>query len=87
MRQCSACGGCSRPASTCPSCGFEFPPLEPPKVKIVEAVRVDFTTPIAWKRAFFHEQLEKCKRLGHKPGKAAWIFKSRFGYFPPRGWF
>lgn len=86
----------SPPTRTCPSCyaileggtkvcmcGFEFPP--PPITETneidgrLEVVKDDINE----RRAFYMQCVQECERRGNKPGRAAYLYKEKYGVWPP----
>lgn len=86
LRQCPQCGGVARSAPTCPRCGYAFPPPKLPQAKRLEMSVVDSVTPDATKRGHLRGLLGHARRKGYQPGWAAYQFKARWGYWPPREW-
>jgi DNA repair protein RadD len=86
IRTCASCGAVFRPRPTCPLCKAEAPaPVAPP----VKAAKLDKVARVATdeqKRAAWNRMAAKGRELGRKPGWAAYLFKSVFGHWPPRGW-
>jgi len=86
LRQCPECGGVARSAPTCPRCGYAFPPPKLPQARRMPMVTVDTVTPDTVKRGHLRGLLGHARRKGYQPGWAAYQFKARWGFWPPREW-
>lgn len=67
---------------TCPFCGFEFPVIEAPTVR-VKLSRIDQLT---LEREFFLESIEESELRGYRNGWVAHRFVDKFGRFPASLW-
>lgn len=90
LRTCKQCFAIL-PAGTleCPACRYIFPRPEPPKIQkaaVAEVFKEPGTvwTPKGYKgpREYYWYQLQRCYENNWKPGRAAHLFKTKFGRWP-----
>lgn len=86
----------SPPTRTCPSCyaileggtkvcmcGFEFPPPPITEMTEVDGRLVVVKDDIDERRAFYTRCVSECERRGNKTGRAAYLYKEKYGVWPP----
>jgi DNA repair protein RadD len=86
---CPECGAVFSGTRTCPECGWIMRPkgkevrtLDGELVEVGAGLSEDETD----RRCFFAELRAIAIEKGRKPGWAAYSFRDRFGYWPPRDW-
>jgi hypothetical protein len=90
VKLCKACFAYVLAAKiVCPHCGFEFPKNQDPEA-IPAETNAELVArngePDALKRAFFDRQVILARTKGFKPGYASFLYKQRYGVWPPRAW-
>ena len=90
MKLCKACFAYVLASKlVCPHCGFEFPQNQDPEA-IPAETNAELVArngePDALKRAFFDRQVILARTKGFKPGYASFLYKQRYGVWPPRAW-
>lgn len=86
LRQCPKCGGVFRAGlykeATCPRCGYRLPPRKDPQVRRAELQEVRAGHSVDVRRAAYLALVNEGVSKGYKPGRAAIVFKARYGRFP-----
>lgn len=84
LMQCRPCGATFRAGPpACPRCGAKAPPPPRPRVKREDLQAIRAVDPVDKRRALYASLVAKARAQGHKPGRAAFIFKSIYGHWPP----
>lgn len=84
LRTCPQCAAVFRPKPTCPRCQYVFPP---PEARRVEARFVGRISAVVSRDDQLQLWTTLCRTAfdrGWKPGWAAYRFKERTGFFPPK---
>ncbi len=88
IRQCPDCAAVFRPVAVpavCPECSFAFPPPAPPAItRQTMGVASGANATIQQQRATWEALTNLCRTRGYKPGWAAYQFKAKHGFWPPR---
>jgi superfamily II DNA or RNA helicase len=86
LRQCPKCGGIFRAGlyvqATCPRCGFRCPARKDPAVRRAELHEIRAGHSEDTRRAAYLALVAEGRARGFKPGRAAIVFKSRYGRYP-----
>lgn len=85
LRVCLVCGMTYRSAPQCTRCGFEFPPLEGPRVVGGELSRVTSVASPAEKAAALAQLRNVARTRKLSAGWVSWAFAKRFGHKPEVG--
>lgn len=88
LKACNVCNALFRPGETACQCTTEVKPAGPNKIEVrrrkMQEIRSIEPEPL--KRSYY----EKCKSIarknGMKPAAASFLFKKRYGRFPPQEW-
>lgn len=89
IKSCESCKVLFRPGSTTCDCKAEIVTPKPPteiEIRRMTLQEIHATEPPEKQRSYFDKQVMLARVRGHKPGRAMFMFKSKYGFFPPREW-
>lgn len=88
LKMCETCKTMFRPGETACLCSNDVKPAPPNEIEIRKKTLLEIraTEPDATKRSYFERYRHIAMVRGMKPGAAAFMYKTRYGHFPPREW-
>lgn len=88
LKMCQTCRIMFRPGETACLCSAEVKPAPPSAIEIRKRTLFEIraTEPDREKLAWFVKFQHVARVRGQKPGAAAFMYKTRYGHFPPREW-